>query len=74
LPIPPQNAGDIINAAFASDLELLIRASRVSLWIHGHTHHNVDYKIGATRIYSNQRGYPDERLARFESEKIIEIL
>jgi hypothetical protein len=23
---------------------------------------------------SNQRGYPDERLARFEPEKIIEIL
>jgi len=72
--IPPQNAGDIISAAFASDLEPLILASRVSLWIHGHTHHNVDYKIGATRIYSNQRGYPDERLARFEPEKIIEIL
>jgi Icc-related predicted phosphoesterase len=72
--IPSQHAGDIISAAFASDLEPLVRASRVPLWIHGHTHHNVDYKIGATRIYSNQRGYPDERLARFEPEKIIEIL
>ena len=50
------------------------RVSRVPLWIHGHTHHNVDYKIGATRIYSNQRGYPEERLAGFAPEKIIEIL
>jgi predicted phosphodiesterase len=72
--IPPQNAGDILNAAFASDLDSLIRANRVPLWIHGHTHYNVDYKIGATRIYSNQRGYPDEKLLRFEREKIIEIL
>lgn len=72
--IPPQNSGDIISAAFASDLESLVRASRVPLWIHGHTHHNVDYAIAATRVYSNQRGYPDERLARFEPEKTIEIL
>jgi integrase len=50
-----------------------VMPSRVSLWIHGHTHHNVDYKIGATRTFSNQRGYPDERLARFEPQKIIEI-
>jgi Icc-related predicted phosphoesterase len=71
--IPPQNTGDIMSAAFASDLESLIRASRVPLWIHGHTHYNVDYKIGRTRIYSNQRGYLDERLSCFEPEKVIEI-
>ncbi len=72
--IPPQNICDIINAAFASNLDSLIRASRVPLWIHGHTHYNVDYKIGTTRIYSNQRGYPEEKLPRFEPESIIEIL
>jgi Icc-related predicted phosphoesterase len=71
--IPPQNAGDMLNAAFASDLDSLIRASRVPLWIHGHTHYNVDYKIGVTRIYSNQRGYPNEMARGFEPEKTIEI-
>jgi len=72
--IPPQNAGGALSAAFASDLDLLIQASRIPLWIHGHTHYNVDYKIGETRIYSNQRGYPYEKLRCFEPGKIIEIL
>jgi predicted phosphodiesterase len=72
--IPPQNADDILNAAFASDLDSLIRASRIPLWIHGHTHYNVDYKVGVTRIYSNQRGYPTEMLRCFEPGRIIEIL
>jgi len=71
--IPPQNVGDTLSAAFASDLDLMIQASRVPLWIHGHTHYNVDYQIGMTRIYSNQRGYPNEMLPCFEPGKIIEI-
>jgi len=72
--IPPQNAGNMLNAAFASNLDSLIRASSIPLWIHGHTHYNVDYKLGRTRIYSNQRGYPTERLRCFEPGEIIEIL
>lgn len=69
----PKNALDMLNAAFASDLNPLIKASGIPLWIHGHTHYNVDYKIGATRIYSNQRGYRHEGLQGFESGNVIEI-
>jgi Icc-related predicted phosphoesterase len=72
--IPPYHSGDKLTAAFASDLDSLIRASRVPLWIHGHTHYSVDYKIGATRIFSNQRGYPNEGLRCFEPGNIIELL
>lgn len=71
--IPPQHVGDRLSAAFASDLDSLIRASRVPLWIHGHTHHNVDYKIGTTRIYSNQRGYPQQPSRDFETGNTIRI-
>ena len=71
--ISRHNVGDVLSAAFASDLDLMIQASRIPLWIHGHTHHNVDYKIGATRIYSNQQGYPDETALSFEPEKVIKI-
>ena len=71
--IPPNNVGDVLSAAFASDLDLMIQASRIPLWIHGHTHYNVDYKIGVTRIYSNQRGYPSEMARGFELGRIIEI-
>jgi predicted phosphodiesterase len=55
--IPPRYARDMLNAAFASGLDALVKSSRVPLWIYGHTHHCVDYKIGRTRIFSNQKGY-----------------
>ena len=71
--ISPQNVGDMMSAAFASNLEPLIKASRVPLWIHGHTHYNVDYKIGTTRIYSNQRGYRHEGVPGFEPGNEIKI-
>ena len=69
----PKNALDMLNAAFASDLDMLIKASGIPLWIHGHTHYNVDYKIGATRIYSNQRGYRIEGVDGFEPANVIEL-
>jgi Icc-related predicted phosphoesterase len=67
------HAGKSLSAAFASDLEALIETSGVPLWIHGHTHYNVDYCVGATRIYTNQRGYPAQVLAGFEPDAMIEI-
>jgi hypothetical protein len=27
------------------------------LWLHGHVHHSCDYRIGATRVLANPRGY-----------------
>jgi predicted phosphohydrolase len=71
--IPPVYAGDELSAAFASDLNPFIKASGICLWIHGHTHYNVDYQIGQTRIYSNQRGYPGQISPVFEADAVIEI-
>jgi Icc-related predicted phosphoesterase len=73
LSIPPFHAGSPLNAAFASDLEELVENSQVPLWIHGHTHYNVDYKIGSTRVFTNQRGYPDEVAAGFDPGRVVEI-
>lgn len=72
--IPTYHAGEGLSAAFASNLDSFIHASRVPLWIHGHTHHNVDYKLGATRICSNQRGYAFAQARNFEAGKIITLL
>jgi hypothetical protein len=41
--------------------------------VHGHTHHRVDYRIGATRVLSNQRGYPDERVAAFDPALVVRL-
>ncbi|MFW5705953.1 MAG: metallophosphoesterase [Bacteroidota bacterium] len=50
-----------INPAYASNLEKLILEYQPELWIHGHMHMPVDYRIGQTRIFSNPRGYPHQR-------------
>ena len=71
--IPPFYAGSPLNAAFASGLDALVAGSRVPLWIHGHTHYNVDYMIGETRVLTNQRGYPDEPAAGFNPELVVEL-
>lgn len=46
-----------LSPGFVSDLDDFILDSGVHTWIHGHTHHNVDYMIGDTRIVSAQYGY-----------------
>lgn len=56
----PTRKGDSLAPAFISDLESFVAASRAALWIHGHTHWSVDYRIGETRVVANQRGYPRE--------------
>ena len=41
---------------FLSRMDELILAQGPDLWIHGHTHYSVDYRIGRTRIFANQVG------------------
>lgn len=50
--------GRLFSAAFASNLDGLIERHQPELWIHGHTHDNVDVTIGKTRIVANPVGYP----------------
>ena len=70
---PPFHADSPLAGAFASRLDDLIASSRVPLWIHGHTHFNVDYKIGSTRVLTNQRGYPGERCQGFDPGRIVTL-
>lgn len=53
--IHPQYAGDLLNAAYATDLEDLV--ARADLWVHGHMHHSIDEKVGDCRVICNPRGY-----------------
>ncbi len=63
---PSFHANSPLSGAFASRLDDLVANSRVPLWIHGHTHYNTDYKIGSSRILTNQRGYPGEICKGFD--------
>jgi hypothetical protein len=40
--IPERFKGDLLNAAYASDLIELIDAERPALWAHGHAHESFD--------------------------------
>lgn len=71
--IPPYHVGSALNSAFVSDMDSVVAASGVPLWIHGHTHHCVDYSIGGTRVVSNQRGYPNGPAAGFVPDLLIEV-
>jgi hypothetical protein len=64
---------DLTNAAFTSNLDDLITQSGAVIWIHGHTHYCVDYRLGNTRVLSNQRGYPNEEVGKFDAGLVVEV-
>lgn len=70
--VAPARRADPLTAAYASDLEWML-TGMAALWIHGHTHHRVDYEIAGTRIVSNQRGYPDEEVGGFDPACVVEL-
>jgi predicted phosphodiesterase len=74
--VPTRFKKNIISACFASRLEHLFDLP-VNLWIHGHTHDNMDYEMTGTRVVCNPRGYvrfgyPPENLD-FNPGLVIEI-
>jgi len=70
--IPSRFAGDMTNAAFASDLTGLIEEAKPVLWIHGHIHDSCDYVVGSTRIIANPRGYENENV-EFTSALVVKV-
>ncbi|MDB5798934.1 MAG: hypothetical protein JWP36_2836 [Paucimonas sp.] len=44
-----------LNPAFVSNLEDMLPAAQ--LWLHGHVHDNMDYRVGGCRVVANPRGY-----------------
>lgn len=56
------NEGDsVVNMGYASELDDLLKYPIV-LWIHGHSHHSVDWWNNQTHIISNPMGYQSESM------------
>ena len=53
----PRFVGSKANGAFTVELSEFIQKSGIDYWIYGHSHYNVDVKIGKTRCITNQLGY-----------------
>lgn len=45
----------LLSTCFASELDYLF--GKMDLWVHGHTHDNMDYVANGTRVICNPRGY-----------------
>ncbi len=74
--IATQFIGSPLNACFVSDLEAHILRWQPALWLHGHVHHSCDYRVGATRVVANPRGYAPKGVvenAHFAPEMLIEV-
>lgn len=55
---PEKYKGSVLKDAFAVELFDLIEAKGPDFWIYGHIHSNTpDFKIGKTRLLTNQLGY-----------------
>jgi len=62
------------NRCYVSDLEYIMNG--VDAWVHGHTHHNFDYKIKDTRVVCNPAGYLDDHAREntlFNSSLVLDL-
>ncbi len=71
--IHPRFAGDPLNPGFASDLEDVIDRFQPALWVHGHVHNAVDFRIGRTRVLANPRGYDKAEAVDFVPDLVVEV-
>ena len=53
----PKFQGSKANGAFTVELEDYITDSGIDYWIYGHSHTNINARIGNTQCLSNQLGY-----------------
>lgn len=58
--IHPMYAGDALNTYFCNDDEEMFNAVSARLWVHGHTHKEMDYVHNDTRVIAHPIGYPME--------------
>ncbi len=65
---------DLLSAAYCSDMENLILQYQPQLWIHGHLHRSLDYKIGNTRVICNPRGYfACQEVGDFQPDFVLDV-
>lgn len=68
--IDPRYEASPLNTYFANNLGDYIQGLENTTWLFGHTHENVDLKIGTTRLIANPYGYGYHRHYK---ERLINI-
>lgn len=69
-----QHADRFLATYYASDMEDWMKQRAIRLWVHGHIHDELSYRVGKTEIVCAARGYPHQgpRAVNFEP-CVIEI-
>jgi len=70
--IPSRFSHSALNPFFAVELDAFIMRKKPKLWIHGHTHTPMDYRIGQTRVICNPLGYPHEGSKDYNEHLVID--
>lgn len=72
--VPDRYTDHPMSPAYASHLDDLV--AQADVWVHGHIHDPVDYRIGKCRVVSNPCGYPRNGLpenARFDPAFTVDV-
>lgn len=64
--------GDMLSAAYTSDLSEILFKGAPALWVHGHTHKSFDYTVFDTRIICNPVGYEGNANDEFNPALVID--
>jgi predicted phosphodiesterase len=70
--VAPAERGQLISAAYGSDLSEVFGRHACDLVVTGHTHFSFDARIGATRFISNPAGYAGEN-EHFNPGLVVEV-
>lgn len=63
-----------LNCAYVTNLDAIIEQHDIAVWVHGHTHTNVDIEVHGTRILCNPRGYfPRDLNSKFDEKFTFEV-
>jgi len=70
----PQFKNSALNPFFVCDVSELILDRKPKLWVYGHTHDQLDLKLGKTRLVCNAFGYFQFREhIGFDNKKVIKV-
>lgn len=68
----PKHTHSPVSSSFSSDLEHLFGRPIVA-WVFGHTHYCVNSTINGVKLVSNQLGYDDEQVERFDPCFVVDV-
>jgi predicted phosphohydrolase len=71
--IPKNYLNYKFESLYCSDLNYMINENDIHTWICGHVHYNFDTLVNGTRILSNQKGKPRDKIQDFSKEFIVKF-